>query len=173
MDIVNVVCTAQLNCSLDLTKIANAYGNIIYKPNEFQGLRWNHRKIQGSCLLFNNGKLVICGVTSHLAAKLSVRQYARLVQRLAYRVSISQWRIQTITAVYKYHSRLNLFELTRANNWNYNPELFNAVCYKSGRIHFAITARGRIIATGGRTIEEINDRFLDLLLCIEISTPDS
>ena len=55
MKITNVVCSAHLNCTVDLISLCQRLRNRRYEPRSFPGLIWQHRNIGGNCLVFANG----------------------------------------------------------------------------------------------------------------------
>jgi hypothetical protein len=78
----NIVCTADLGCTIDLRGLTMTNRNIRYNPQIFSGAIWNHPRIGGCCLVFANGKMCINGkAKTPIEARKRVRRYARLVQK--------------------------------------------------------------------------------------------
>ena len=58
IQITNIVVQARLNVPICLQTVIRKIRDPKYQPKRFSAICWNHKKIGGSCLLFNNGKMV-------------------------------------------------------------------------------------------------------------------
>ena len=98
--ITNVVCHADLQCRIDLKQLDAA--NSVYNPRRFPAVIWKHKDIGGTCMVFENGKLMVNGkVSSVKAAKQRVRRYARCLQQMGWNVTLRNIEISTISASFK------------------------------------------------------------------------
>ena len=133
----NVVCTANLNCSINLRTLVNKTVNVIYDPARYSGVRWRHPKIGGHCNVFSTGKLNVNGkVKTIKEATRRLRRYARLIQRLGWSVSLSNVKVVTISASFKVEGPLDLHRVAIHYEGRYDAELFPAVMFTKNSIHY-------------------------------------
>ena len=112
VELTNVVVQADLSCDVDLRHLATSTRDIKYDPRSFTGAIWQHRLIAGNCLIvFHNGKVNCSGNKSINGAKKRLRQYARLLQRHGFPVTLKKIVVVTISAVHRLSSRLNVPEV--------------------------------------------------------------
>ena len=79
------------------------------------------------------------GGSSIHEAKKRVRRYARLVQKAAYPVSLTEIQVVTISAVYTLSQpHINLRRLTGEMNGQYEPELFPTLMFMRDGIRFLV-----------------------------------
>lgn len=168
MRLVNVVSTCKLGCRLDLIHISKHLLNIEYNPKKFSAIILRHKQISGCCLVFNSGSLVISGNTSIKNARISVRRFARLIQKLKYPVQIQNFKIQTMTCVFKVNQKVSLSNLHDVLPFGiYEPEIFNGLLYKVDGITFSVLHSGAIIATGVKSIKSVKRNYRILSNLIE------
>lgn len=69
-DVKNIVCTANLKSSIDLSALSIELGleYVEYEPEQFPGLIFRPKNSESVLLIFNTGKVVITGVTSKKSA---------------------------------------------------------------------------------------------------------
>jgi len=147
--ITNIVVQAKLNVKLSLKDIVYKIRDAKYQPKRFSAICWNHKKIAGSCLLFNNGKMVCHGSHTMAEARVIVRQYGRLVQKLGYPVKLTDVCLVTASALAAVGHSINLNEVSKyMPGATYEPELFNAAIIKKNGLHFAIFCSGKVVITG-------------------------
>lgn len=163
MELVNVVLSAELGCQLNLHEITRVLDNVIFAPEKFSALRWNHRRISGTILLFKTGKLVLNGCRSHVEALSSLRRYSRILMRMDYIIHLRNIKIQTMTAVYRFNTVINLSKLAEMGLMNYHPEIFPSCNIRINGIHYSLSKNGVCICTGGKNIFDINKGFY--ILC--------
>ena len=167
--ITNMVVQACLNVDLTLNNVIRRINDAQYKPFRFSGIIWNHKKIQASCLLFNNGKLVCHGTRNMDQARLCIRQYARLIEKLGYPVRLTNIRLVTASAVGNIKKKLDLVSVARFfTHAQYEPELFNACMLKVDRLNFSIFSSGKIVVTGIKEIKLISQVVLPTMLEIAL-----
>lgn len=83
----NIVSTVNLNCKLDLKKIALHARNAEYNPKRFAAVIMRIREPRTTALIFSSGKMVCTGAKSEDDSRLAARKYARIVQKLGFPVS--------------------------------------------------------------------------------------
>lgn len=78
-----------LNCKLDLKKIALHARNAEYNPKRFAAVIMRIREPRTTALIFSSGKMVCTGAKSEEDSRLAARKYARIIQKLGFTVSQS------------------------------------------------------------------------------------
>ncbi|XP_061190439.1 uncharacterized protein LOC133198352 [Saccostrea echinata] len=87
VQISNIVCSADLGCTLDLRLFTLQATNVHYDAKKHNVVSWRHRKIGGHCFVYAKGKLVCNGgVSSKEEARRRIRRYARKIQQMGYQV---------------------------------------------------------------------------------------
>lgn len=160
-----MVVKSTLNVRLNLRHIMYNIRDAKYDPAKFSAICWKDRRIQLSCLLFSNGKILIQGAKSLQQARVKMRQYARIIQTIGYDVSLGSVDIVTITGVSDIGSRIDLKDLcTALPGSSYEPELFNALVYKSNHISYSVFSSGKIVVAGVRHIRLIRNEVMPTVL---------
>ena len=98
----NIVSTVNLNCKLDLKKIALLARNAEYNPKRFAAVIMRIREPRTTALIFSSGKMVCTGAKSEEDSRLAARKYARIIQKLGFPVCIlylenTYWNHENIT----------------------------------------------------------------------------
>ena len=163
--ITNVVCSADLNCIIQLSDMVNTFVIVMYDPARFSGAQWKHRKIGGHCMVFSSGKIVVNGKTMSItAAKHRLRRYARRLQRLGCSVQLFTIHVVTISALCKLKCSIHLKNMCRFYRGSYEPELFPAFMFKKDSIHFTCFQSGTFLMTGIKRKHQIYDICIPTLL---------
>lgn len=79
-----------LNCKLDLKKIALHARNAEYNPKRFAAVIMRIREPRTTALIFSSGKMVCTGAKSEEDSRLAARKYARIIQKLGFTVSFKK-----------------------------------------------------------------------------------
>ena len=157
LKVTNMVLQTSLNVNLPLRRLANQLVNVKYNPSRWPGLIWKHHKIVGTVMLFPNGTLLSHGAKTFAQARTSIRQFARLLQRKGYRVTLSPIKTLTITCLVDLKQPVDLQSLSQDYpNAVWEPELFNACMVKAHGIHFSVFSTGRIVIAGLKSLSLIN-----------------
>ena len=158
LNITNVVCTCDLECSINLRRLTLCATNIRYDPKRFSGAIWHHRKIGGCCLVFSNGKVCVNGkVTSIQQARIRVRKYARQLFKMEWQVTLKTIRVVTVSAYYRLNGTLDMNVLVRELGANYEPELFPAAMLKRHSVHFTCFPNGKLLLTGIKRKRDLDE----------------
>lgn len=168
--ITNVVLTAELGCALDLKHVTNSAFFIRYNPKIFSGVIWSHRKLRATCLLFKNGKLVCTGAKSISGGRKSIRQYARILQKMGYAVNLQNIRVRTMSAVHTLQGRIKPEALVEFLGAVYEPEIFSAVRLRKEGIHYTCFHTGKVIITGIKSMKDFEEKLCETLLEMECLT---
>lgn len=167
--VTNVVFTAEMGCSLDLRHVVNSTTFIRYNPKHFSALIWSNPRMESTCLLFKNGKVVCTGAKTIERGRKSIRQYARKLQNLGYDIKLKNIRIRTISAVYTLQGCIKPEDLAYYLDAIYEPEVILAARLRRGGVHFTCWYSGKILITGVKSMEQlVDDEVSQTLLEIEV-----
>ena len=167
--VTNVVCMVHLKCEIDLKHLVSVSRDVTYNPRKHNCLIWKHKKIGGCCMISKDGRMMCNGAASSIReTKKRVRQYAQLVQKAGYPVHLSSIQIVTMSAVHTLSQPLNLRQLARDMNWQYEPELFPALMFQREGIHFTCFKTGKVIITGIKKISELDSTVVAAIIELEL-----
>lgn len=89
----NIVSTVNLNCKLDLKKIALHARNAEYNPKRFAAVIMRIREPRTTALIFSSGKMVCTGAKSEDDSRLAARKYARIIQKLGFNAKFLDFKV--------------------------------------------------------------------------------
>jgi transcription initiation factor TFIID TATA-box-binding protein len=178
------VSTVNLNCKLDLKKIALHARNAEYNPKRFAAVIMRIREPRTTALIFSSGKMVCTGAKSEDDSRLAARKYARIIQKLGFTVRFAnphrlrdharvtflyfqakflEFKIQNMVGScdVRFPIRLEGLVLTHGKFSSYEPELFPGLIYRmvKPRIVLLIFVSGKVVLTGAKVRTEIYDAF--------------
>mmetsp|Transcript_12848 Transcript_12848/g.46969 ORF Transcript_12848/g.46969 Transcript_12848/m.46969 type:complete len:217 (-) Transcript_12848:1626-2276(-) len=155
----NIVATVNLDCKLDLKKIALHARNAEYNPKRFAAVIMRIREPKTTALVFASGKVVCTGAKSEADAKLAARKYAKIVSKLDFKVSFKDFKIQNMVGStdVRFPIRLEGLAFAHAKFSSYEPELFPGLIYRMlhPKIVLLIFVSGKVVLTGAKAREEI------------------
>lgn len=159
----NIVSTVNLNCKLDLKKIALHARNAEYNPKRFAAVIMRIREPRTTALIFSSGKMVCTGAKSEDDSRLAARKYARIIQKLGFTAKFLDFKIQNMVGScdVKFPIRLEGLVLTHGTFSSYEPELFPGLIYRmvKPRIVLLIFVSGKVVLTGAKVRQEIYEAF--------------
>lgn len=159
----NIVSTVNLNCKLDLKRIALHARNAEYNPKRFAAVIMRIREPRTTALIFSSGKMVCTGAKSEEDSRLAARKYARIIQKLGFTAKFLDFKIQNMVGScdVKFPIRLEGLVLTHGKFSSYEPELFPGLIYRmvKPRIVLLIFVSGKVVLTGAKVRQEIYDAF--------------
>ncbi|KAI4463655.1 tata-box binding protein [Holotrichia oblita] len=159
----NIVSTVNLNCKLDLKKIALHARNAEYNPKRFAAVIMRIREPRTTALIFSSGKMVCTGAKSEDDSRLAARKYARIIQKLGFPAKFLDFKIQNMVGScdVKFPIRLEGLVLTHGSFSSYEPELFPGLIYRmvKPRIVLLIFVSGKVVLTGAKVRQEIYEAF--------------
>jgi len=159
----NIVSTVNLQCKLDLKKIAMHARNAEYNPKRFAAVIMRIREPRTTSLIFSSGKMVCTGAKSQDQSRMAARKFARIIQKLGFEVKFNEFKIQNMVGSVDvgFPIRLEGLVLTHAQFSNYEPELFPGLIYRMVRpkIVLLIFVSGKVVLTGAKVKEEIDQAF--------------
>ena len=161
IEIVNSTFCAQLNCDLDLLFLAQNLINVEYKPSKFNAIILRIREPKSTCLVFNNGKLVLTGCKSVMQCNKAIRIIARKIQKLGFKVKLSNQCIENLVGSVNYGSNIDLSKLSELIGFqaSFEPELFPGLIFRTNKCKVLVFQSGKINITGGKTVEDIYSAF--------------
>lgn len=162
----NIMASAKLNCVLDLHHIASQSYNTIYNPSKFHGMTIRIRKPRSTANIFTSGKISCFGTDSEALAKVAIRKYARIVQKLGYPVRLSSFKVCNIicTANLGYKPNFEQFFYDNIKHVFYNPEIFHGLEYKTNdNITVTIMRSGKINMTNIRSLQQMDTAYRKLV----------
>ena len=122
-----MVSTVNLECELDLLRIALHARNAEYSPERFSAVVIRLREPKTTALVFRSGKLVCAGAKSLEASRLAARKVARVLQKIGFPVRFSDFRVQNLVATNDAGFAINLDKIMASSYRafsNYEPEIF-------------------------------------------------
>nr|GEW23790.1 TATA-box-binding protein [Tanacetum cinerariifolium] len=160
----NIVSTVNLDCKLDLTKIASKAQNAEYNPKRFAAVIMRIREPKSTALIFASGRMVCTGAKSEQSSKVAARKYARIVQKLGFPAKFKDFKIQNIVASCDVKFPIHLEKLDKAHGRTfstYEPQLFPGLVYrmKQPKIVLLMFFSGKIVLTGAKVRDETYTAF--------------
>lgn len=158
----NIVSTANLKCTLDLRTIALHAKNAEYNPKRFAAVIMRIKEPKTTALIFASGKMVCTGARSEEDSRKAARQYAKIIQKLGYKVVFSEFKIQNIVGSCDVKFQISLEGLSTSNKYcSYEPEIFPGLIFKmyKPKIVLLIFVSGKIVLTGAKERKEIFEAF--------------
>jgi len=155
----NVVASASLNVPIKLEKLVANLDGIEYEPEQFPGLVMRLKDPKAAALIFSSGKIVCTGAKSPKDAKIVIGKIVARINRLGIRIPKGyKVQLENIVASAKLDRELNLNQIAfNLENTEYEPEQFPGLVYRidDPRVTFLLFGSGKIICTGGRSIEDV------------------
>lgn len=159
-EIENVVASATLDAKIPLNQVVAHLPGTEYEPEQFPGLVYRMEEPEAAALIFNSGKIVCTGAKSPEGAKKAIEKVLEGVKEAGVDVNnVEEITIQNIVASAQLESTLRLNEIAfTLRNAEYEPEQFPGLVYRIEEppAAFLLFGSGKIVCTGGRSIEDVN-----------------
>lgn len=169
----NIVASATLGKSLDLTQVAPALKDVEYNQEQFPGLVYKLKEPKTAALIFGSGKLVCTGAKSVddsiKAIHITVDQMRTLDPDIPKEFEI---KVQNIVASANLMKTLNLEAVAlELENTEYEPEQFPGLVYRLGdpKVVLLLFGSGKVVCTGAKTkedaqhgVEKTKERLIEL-----------
>lgn len=145
----NVVSSFNVRSHLNLKEIALSATNVEYH-RENAMLTMKLRKPYTTASIWSSGKITCTGATSNEMAKKAGRRFARLLQKLGFRVKFTNFRVVNVLGTSTMPFGINIIQFAKKYQGiaSYEPELHPAVTYKIKNIK----ATMKIFSTGSITV---------------------
>lgn len=127
----NIVSTFVTNCQLNLSHIALKARNTEFNRKRFAAVVMRIKSPRTTALIFSSGKVVVTGAKSEQDSKLASRRFARIIQKLGFQVSFSEFKIQNIVSSIDFGTKisLELVKIIYPAMCIYEPELFPGLTF--------------------------------------------
>ncbi|KAK5658357.1 hypothetical protein OQA88_2333 [Cercophora sp. LCS_1] len=162
----NVVATASLNCHVDLGLLASKVRNVEYNRKKFHALIMRIRDPKTTTLIFASGKMVITGAKSADQARLAARKHARIIQKVGFNTTFTDFKVQNLVASCPLGFYVRLEGLNAANHLfsRYEPEIFPGLIYRiaNPKVVALVFANGKLVLTGAKGLEDVREAFQKL-----------
>ena len=163
MIIRNIVSTVNLNCVLKLKEIALHARNAEYNPRRFAAVIMRLREPKTTALIFASGKMVCTGAKNEEASRIASRKYARIIQKLGFPVSFTNFSIQNIVGSVDVKFPIDLEYISNKHHefCSYEPEIFPGLVYRmiDPKIVLLIFVSGKLVLTGAKRKVDIDGAF--------------
>lgn len=145
----NVVCSFSVRCHLNLRQIALTATNVEYR-RENGMLTMKIRTPYTTASMWSSGKVTCTGATSEETAKTAARRYARILQKLGFRVKFMNYRVVNVLGTCTMPFAIKLIPFSQQNRQiaSYEPELHPGVTYKIKDLKATL----KIFSTGSITV---------------------
>ena len=161
LKIENIVASAKVTDYLDLPEIASKIPGAEYNKKRFPGAVFHIVDPKIACLIFSSGKIVITGVRNDKALADGLAIVIKSLKDAGIK-PLKEPRIAITNMVCSYNLEryINLNKLTvtlNVENVEYEPEQFPGLVYRIAdpKIVVLIFSSGKIILTGGKTLEDV------------------
>ncbi|MCL4406835.1 TATA-box-binding protein [Candidatus Parvarchaeota archaeon] len=166
----NIVASISLRTPVPLMKLKKLQ-NTQYDPEQFPGLVLRFPDIHVTFLVFGSGKLVCTGGRSREDISLAMKKLVKELKKIKVNVKPG-WKIeiQNIVASGNLNRTLDLNKIAYAvDETEYNPEQFPGLVYKivNSKITFLLFGTGKIVCTGAKNVDEIDNAIKTLLTSIK------
>ncbi len=154
----NIVASATLGKSIDLTKVSKALKNVDFNREQFPGLVYKLKEPKTAALIFGSGKLVCTGAKSiedsKKAIKITVDKMRTMDPNIPEDFEI---KIQNIVASANLGKPLNLEAVALGlENTEYEPEQFPGLVYRldDPRVVLLLFGSGKVVCTGAKSAKD-------------------
>ena len=162
----NVVATVNLSVTIDLEKLSVSLSNTEFNPRRFAAVIMRIREPRTTALVFKSGKMIITGAKNIDHSKRAAKKFIQIIQRVGFNVVFRDYKVQNMTATCDMGFPIRLEGLVYAHSQQatYEPELFPGLVYKmtNPKIVFLVFVSGKVVATGAKSEEMIEEGFGNL-----------
>jgi transcription initiation factor TFIID TATA-box-binding protein len=161
----NVVATIQIKCEqIDIVKVNNILPFTSYDKSKFAAITIRLSDPVCTCLLFTSGKLVITGASSWDEGLLTAYCIRDILQNIFPNKSfiITKYEVQNIVAhvevhLERKHMDLDLLYEENIKECTYQKNMFPGLIFRPLNCPIVLLcfASGKIVLTGGKTVDQI------------------
>ncbi|XP_040581721.1 TATA box-binding protein-like 1 [Lepeophtheirus salmonis] len=144
----NVVCSFSVRCHLNLRDIALRGVNVEYRKENGM-VTMKLRRPYTTASMWSSGKITCTGANSEEQARIAARRYARLLQKLGFRIRFKNFRVVNVLGTCTLPFGIKIANFSQAHRQaSYEPELHPGVTYKM----YHPKATLKIFSTGSITV---------------------
>ncbi len=165
----NVVANARIADELDLNYIESQLEDAVFTKKKFPGLVYRTKDPKSAFLIFRSGKLVCTGSKTEEGVRKVMDKLSADLRGIGVEVvEHPEFKVQNIVASASVGRELNLGAIVvglELEGMEYEPEVFPGLVYriKEPKSAILIFSSGRLVITGGKTIEDC-EKSVDVLL---------
>ncbi|HJH26488.1 MAG TPA: TATA-box-binding protein [Methanophagales archaeon] len=165
----NVVANARIADELDLNYIESQLEDAVFTKKKFPGLVYRTKDPKSAFLVFRSGKLVCTGSKTEEGVRKVMDKLSADLRGIGVKVvEHPEFKVQNIVASASVGRELNLGAIVvglELEGMEYEPEVFPGLVYriKEPKSAILIFSSGRLVITGGKTIEDC-EKSVDVLL---------
>lgn len=130
------------------------------------------RNPKTTALIFSSGKMVCTGAKSEDASKKASKKYAKTIKNMGFEVRFTDFKVQNIVASADVGFAIRLESLSHRHTdfCQYEPEIFPGLIYRiyQPKVVVLIFVSGKIVLTGAKTREQINDAYNCILPILQM-----
>ena len=153
--------------------IALSARNAEYNPRRFAAVVMRLRNPKTTALIFQSGKMVCTGAKTEEASRIAARKYARIIQKLGYAVSFTEFKIQNIVGSVDVRFAIDLEQISNDHSafCTYEAEIFPGLVYRmyDPKIVILIFVSGKLVLTGAKCKAAIDTAFQKIYPLLEQS----
>ena len=161
IEIVNIVATAHLGVRIPLEKMTEHLEGTEYEPEQFPGLVYRIKDPKAATLIFSSGKVVCAGARSIEDVNITIKKVVKVLRESGIADPKKyEIEVQNIVASAQIPAKLDLDKIAlEVENSEYEPAQFPGVIYrmKDPKATFLLFGSGKVICTGTRKVEEVNN----------------
>lgn len=168
-EIVSIVGGGSIGREIDLEALSDAIeGQIVsYDPSNWHGLRLRFENTSPSILMFRSGKYNVAGAVSSQQLYQARDEFLNRLNVLGISASDTSFEIYNYVILSDFKREIDLEKALITlglNNTEYEPEQFSGLLYKPDNSDdtFLIFNSGKVLLTGVRNAENIEERFIEL-----------
>ncbi|MDD5189339.1 MAG: TATA-box-binding protein [Methanoregula sp.] len=157
----NMVASGVIADSIDLALLSEKVKNCELNTKRFPGAVYRIDNPRIACLIFSTGKIVLTGIRNHKALADGLAIVMKSVRDAGITTHDEpKVAITNMVCSYDIGKRINLNKIVvtlNVENIEYEPEQFPGLVYriKDPKIVALLFSSGKIILTGGKTLEDI------------------
>lgn len=158
----NVVANARIAEELDLKDIESKIEAAVFTKKKFPGLVYRTKEPKSAFLIFRSGKVVCTGSKTEAGVRVVMDKLATDLRSIGIDVvEHPEFKVQNIVASANLGTELNLGAIVTGlelEGMEYEPEVFPGLVYRIADPKSAILifSSGRLVITGGKTIQDCN-----------------
>lgn len=145
----NVVCSYSTRCHLNLRRIATEGLHVEYKKENGM-VNMKLRKPYTTATIWSSGKVTCAGAKSEQDAYTAARRYSRLLQKMQFKVRMSNYRVVNVLSTCSVPFALDISKLAEKyqKECSYEPELHPGATFKIKELKATL----KLFTTGSITL---------------------
>jgi len=162
LKIENIVGSGAMADAIDLEAISNTIEHCELNISKFPGAVYRMPNPKSAALIFSSGKIVLTGIHNPHDLVIGIHNIRNTLKAAGVDTyEVPQVEVTNIVCSYSLGTRLNLVKIMMTfidyGIVEYEPEVFPGLVFRipDPKIVFLLFTSGKVIITGGRTMEDI------------------